>query len=78
MLHRYFAVRVSSERGANIYRLIGLAKDTDKTHIPRAGKLPDYLVLTTENSANWVSVVVLSASPIFGRFTVDARLTVEQ
>lgn len=77
MLHRFFAVRVSSERGSNIYRLIGLAKDTDKTHIPRTGGFPDCLVLTTEDATDWISVVELSVSP-FGRLTVNARLTVEQ
>lgn len=78
MLHRYFAVNVTSLRGPNIYRLVGLAKDTDRTARAATGKWPAYLVLTTENASNWVPVVELRISPISGRLLVDYGLTVEQ
>ena len=77
MLHRYFAVRVHSDRGSNIYRIIGLADETDKTHIPRAGAWPDHLILTTENESDWVPTVELTLSPITARYSVNCALAVE-
>ena len=78
MVHRYFAVRVSSDRGSNIYRLIGLANETDKLHTPSSGDWPDYLILTTQNESDWVPIVELSVSPMSGRYLVNCSLTVEQ
>lgn len=77
MLHRYFAVNVDSERGSNIYRLIGPAKETDRTASAAPGRWPAHLVLTTEKESNWVPVVELKVSPISGRLSVDYGLTVE-
>ena len=78
MLHRYFAVRVSSDRGTNVYRLIGLAQDTDKTHKPLGAGFPDFLVLTTENESDWLPTVTLSVSPLTHRYFVDCAMAVEQ
>lgn len=78
MLHRYFAVNVASLRGPNIYRLVGLAKDSDRTARAAPGKWPEYLVITTDNASNWVPVVELRVSAISGRLLVDYGLTVEQ
>ena len=78
MLHRYFAVRVSSDRGPNVYRLIGLAKDADKTHKPIRAGFPDFLILATENESEWLPTVTLSVSPLTHRYLVDCAMTVEQ
>lgn len=78
MVHRYFAVRVSSDRGSNIYRLIGRAKETDKPHAHRSVDWPDYLILTTENESDWLPVVELTLSPMTARYSVNCALAVEQ
>ena len=77
MVYRFFAVRVTSERGSNIYRLVGLAKPEDKTHSPKVGHWPDYLILTG-NETNWNPIVTLSISPLSGKMFVDTNLSVEQ
>lgn len=78
MRHRYLAVNVASVRGPNIYRLVGLAKYSDRTASAAPGRWPAHLVLTTENETNWAPVVSLGVSPTSGRFEVDYWLTVEQ
>ena len=78
MQHRYLAVNVASVRGSNIYRLVGLAKHSDRTAGSAPGKWPAHLVLTTENETDWVPVVSLGVSPISGRFGVDCWLNVER
>ena len=77
MRHRYLAVNVDSVRGPNIYRLVGLAKYSDRTASAAPGRWPAHLVLTTENETDWVPVVSLWVSPISGRLEVDYGLPVD-
>ena len=77
MTHRYFAVNVDSDLGGNIYRLIGLAAETDRTAAAARGKWPAYIIVTMEDEIEWVPVVELSVSPISGRLYASHGLAVE-
>jgi hypothetical protein len=70
-MHRYFAVKVVSDYGCNRYRLIGLAKEEDKTPKFQTGKLPDYVIIYTDDEYLWTSIVEITVSPLTGNLQTN-------
>ncbi len=80
MTHRYIANKVASDRGPNIYRLVGPAADTEKgVPHPRFG-WPDQVVVLLLSDHHYRPVIELTASSLHpGRFLTNAiGITVEE
>lgn len=64
MTYRYTAVRVASDRGPNVYRLVGPATDTDKgVPHPRYG-WPEQVVVVLRSEDHYRPTIELTASSL--------------
>lgn len=69
---RMIAVQVSSDRGPNRYRIIGLAKEFDKTVRLNPRGYPAQIIIHIEEE-DYTSVFSIVISPLTGAFVADVK-----